>query len=68
MHQFTGKVILILIVISFFLGSLVVALNPKYTLERNVRSNLYYYPSVKVDVKSSPKDDAREEDAGAQGY
>ncbi len=66
MHQFTGKVILILILIAFFLGALVAARWPNYTLEHNIRSNRSYYPSVKVGVPDEAEDP--QEETGAQGY
>ena len=68
MHQFTGKVILILIVIAFFLGTLVVTFKPEYTLEKNIRSNREYYPSVKVDSRPGEKKPDSEEVSSDQGY
>ncbi len=69
MHQFTGKVIFLLVVVSFFLGLLVVTLKPDYTIESNIRSNRAYYPSVKV---HSGADDTEggdpQEEISAQGY
>lgn len=67
MHQFTGKVILILILIAFFLGALVVTFNKNYTMERNIRSNLNYYPSVKIETSGSKKEKMQEE-VSDQGY
>lgn len=67
MHQFTGKVILILIMISFVIGSMWVAIHPNYTRAHNIRSNRDYYPSVKVDDKSAETRDTAEE-SGDEGY
>lgn len=68
MHQFTGKIILILIIVSFFLGALVVTFHPDYTLEKNIRSNRNYYPSVKIGTPASQQTkDEREMDRD-QGY
>ncbi|OGH56436.1 MAG: hypothetical protein A3G34_01550 [Candidatus Lindowbacteria bacterium RIFCSPLOWO2_12_FULL_62_27] len=67
MHQFTGKVIMILIIISFFLGALVVTFNDEYTLEKNIHSNRHYYPSVKVGEEARKAGDAEEADRD-QGY
>jgi hypothetical protein len=49
MHTFTGKMILILLVLSFILGLMVILLKPDYTIKANVASNQTYYPSVKID-------------------
>ena len=68
MHQFTGKIILMLIVVSFLLGVLVVTLNPDYTIEKNVRSNRNYYPSIKIGEPSSKKDADPQEVLSGQGY
>lgn len=68
MHQFTGKVIFILVVVSFFLGLLVVTFKPNYTIQNNIRSNRSYYPSVKVGAPEADSKNQKEEDAGAQGY
>jgi hypothetical protein len=51
MHLFSGKIILIIMSISLLLGFLVVLFNPDYTIEKNIRSNKDYYPSVKVTVE-----------------
>lgn len=48
MHQFSGKLILIMLAVSFLLGLLVVGLHPNYSREANVKSNENYYPSVQV--------------------
>ncbi|HNW93671.1 MAG TPA: hypothetical protein PKM88_12245 [bacterium] len=48
MHLFSGKVILIIMVISLGLGLLVIALDSNYTMKNNVDSNRDYYPSVKI--------------------
>ena len=66
MHQFTGKVILILILISFVLGAMVVTLTPNYNRRENIRSNRRYYPSVKM--REVVSKDTEEESNGAQGY
>lgn len=74
MHQFTGKVIFLLIMVSFLLGLMVVGVLPKfgvipeYSIENNIRSNRNYYPSVKVGNVVEDVKDKQEEDAGAQGY
>lgn len=76
MHQFTGKVIMILIIVSFCLGLLVVGdilprswigLKQEYTRENNTNSNSNYYPSVKVSSTYDKKIEAKEE-IGDQGY
>ena len=51
MHAFTGKMVLIIIIISFFLGLGVVLFNKDYTRKNNIESNLKYYPSVRVEQK-----------------
>lgn len=77
MHQFTGKVIFILIVISFFFGAAVVSglipgswigLKHEYTLEYNIRSNRHYYPSVKVGAAPAATREDREEISSDKGY
>ena len=67
MHQFTGKVILMLIIVAFFLGAMVVVFDKNYTREKNLRSNRNYYPSVKVEEPVS-RGDKSEEETGDQGY
>ncbi|MEK8023056.1 MAG: hypothetical protein AAB229_04530 [Candidatus Hydrogenedentota bacterium] len=50
MHEFSGKLILILVFLAFVAGALVVTFDSSYTIEENVESNKDYYPSVKVDT------------------
>lgn len=53
MHQFSGKLIIIMILFSCLLGGLVLLFKDDYTIAQNVKSNRDYYPSVKIAAPAS---------------
>ena len=48
-HEFSGKLILVMLAFSFLLGGLVIMLVPNYGIKQNIESNKDYYPSVRID-------------------
>lgn len=51
MHIFSAKMILVIMIISVFVGLGVILLKKDYTIQNNIKSNIQYYPSVKLGEK-----------------